>query len=167
MALSGMLGDVTQTRVRGLLEERDPRILDESIPDEVARFEARVQGAAVEVVALIGTDPAAGPLRSLAVEAITRQTASEIEYAEYPEQQNAGNIGRGYSLHQRYLELLARIQAIVTATGIPNGDGTLTPSATAPSGSFPPADPYPDVVLGDPELDAWRGRRGLTYGWPL
>lgn len=144
MALAGMLAEVTQTKVAGLLAERQPEILDDSIPAQVTLFEARVTGAAVEVVILVGSDPAPGPLRGLAVEAVALQTASEIEYAEYPEQQTAGDTGRGYHLHQRYRELLDQIQGYVLG-GMP-GDGTTT-GPLAPRGDFPPPEPFPDPAL--------------------
>lgn len=144
MALTGLLGDVTQSRVAGLLNERRPGILDSEDPDQVARYEARVRGAAVQVVLLTGLDPIQGAVRELAVEAIACQTASEIEYAEYPEQQVAGDDGRGYHLHQRYLELYAQLQRIIdNAGGVVPPDGT-TSVRGRPRGRFPAPQPYPD-----------------------
>ena len=116
MALEGILGDVTTEKVAGLLQQRQPEIFDPEDPDQVNRLEARIRGAAVEVLLLTGANPPAGPVRDLAAEAIALQTASEIEYAEFPEQQVAGDHGRGYHLHQRYLELLARLQEHTAST---------------------------------------------------
>lgn len=151
MALEGMLSEVTQAKVRGLLDERDPIILDTEIPEEVERFEARVQGAAVQVLLLTGTNPPAGPIRDLAVEAIALQTGSEIEYATYPEQQAAGDTGRGYHLHQRYLELLGDLRRIIErGGGIPDDGGSGGPVLTSPHplGTFPaPSAPVPGVDL--------------------
>jgi hypothetical protein len=139
MALDGVRGDVTQPVVGGLLQARRPAILDATDPAEVAKFEARVVGAAVQVVLLVGTDPDAGPLRDLAVEAIATETASQIEYAEFPEQQGPGDIGRGYYLHQRYLELLALLRGYVES-----GTVTGVVGVPKPVGSFPAARAYPD-----------------------
>lgn len=107
--LPPLLADVTQTRVAGLLQRRRPNILDVEDQEQVARFQDRVRGAAVEVVLVIGTDPAPGAMRDLALETIACQVASSIEYAEWPEQQGPEREGRGYYLHQRYLELLTRL----------------------------------------------------------
>lgn len=135
-----ILGEVTQTMVAGLLQQRQPESLETEDVDQLARFADRVRGAAVEVVLLTGADPPAGPVRDLAVEAIALQTASEIEYAEYPEQQAQGLDGRGYHLHQRYLELLARLKEIISAVGgVPEdgGAGGIPTGSRSPLGSFP------------------------------
>ena len=138
MALSGMLAEVTQLRVKSLLKERNPAILD-GVPGQVALFEETVRSAAVEVVLLTGSDDLpAGPLRALAVEAIACETGSLIEYATYPEQQGPGLNGRGYFLHQRFLELLRRLRE-ETLSGGTGGTGGLSPA-----GCFPPAPTYPD-----------------------
>lgn len=125
-----MLGEVSQTKVAGLLQQRRPAILDTENVDELAKFEARVRGAAVEVVLLTGADPDGGPIRDLAIEAIAMQTASEIEYSEYPEQQVAGDVGRGYHLHQRYLELLALLRGELA-------DGAADGLSVSFQGSYP------------------------------
>lgn len=150
MALTGMLADVTQAKVAGLLRQRQPDILDAADADQLAVYEERVRGAAVEVVLLVGSDPTPGPCRDLAVEAIALQTASEIEYAEYPEQQVQGDVGRGYHLHQRYLELLKVLQRLIDAGTVAPGDGA-TPTVPPPLSSFPP--PLPDLVLTEPWED--------------
>lgn len=139
MALSGVRGDVTQPVVAGLLNARRPAILDSNDPAEVAKFEARVTGAAVQVVMLVGTEPAAGPLRELAAEAIATETASQIEYAEFPEQQGPGDIGRGYYLHKRYLELLALLTGYIES-----GTTSGVLGVPSPVGTFPAARDYPD-----------------------
>lgn len=149
--LSGLLADVTREKVAGLLEQRQPDIITSDDPADIARFEARVTGAGVEVIFIVGADRPASPLRTLAVEAIALQTASEIEYAEFPEQQAPGDEGRGYHLHQRYLELLAQLRQWVSAGG---GDGGMSGGGLAPSGSFPAADPAP-VDLLPPRRWAW------------
>lgn len=124
MPLSEMLAEVTAPRVRSLLFERDPRVLDS---DQVTAFEDLVRGAAVQVVLLTGTNPPTGRVRNLAVEAISVQTASEIEYAAFPEQQAPGDSGRGYHLHQRYLELLAELRSTI------NGNGGTVPGSRSRS----------------------------------
>ncbi len=139
MALDGVRGDVTQVKVAGLLQKRKPRLLTDDDPDQVARFEERVKGASVAVVLLVGEDPDAGLLRDLAAEAIAHETAAEIEYAEYPEQQTQGDVGRGYHLHQRYLELLAMLRGYIES-----GTTSGVVGVPAPVGSFPPARCYPD-----------------------
>lgn len=139
MALAGVRGDVTQDKVAGLLQERRPGILDATDPEQVARFEARVTGAGVLVVLLVGVEPAAGLLREMAAEAIALETAAEIEYAEYPEQQTPGDTGRGHHLHQRYLELLAQLRSYIetdTASGVVG--------VPAPVGNFADAACFPD-----------------------
>lgn len=140
-----MLADVTQERIKALLKERQPAILDSGDAEQLALFEAQVRGAAVEVVLLTGDSPDAGPIRELAVTAIAYQAGSEIEYASYPEQQAPGDIGRGYHLHQRYLELLAKLTRLT-------GGGITTPTAGvgSPQGSFPP----PECEI-DPALREW------------
>lgn len=148
MALPGMLAEVTEARVKGLLLERQPDLLDPENPAEVARFEALVKGAAVEVVLLVGPNPPAGPIRDLAVTAVVYQTASEIEGAEYPEQQVQGDLSRAERLHQRYLELLRRLTEILDELG-----GTI-PDDGGSGGIHPPPNGVP------------RGRSPRALGWP-
>lgn len=151
--LAPLLAEVTQTRVAGLLQRRQPAILNAEDAEQVARFEDRVRGAAVEVVLLTGPNPAEGPIRDLAVEIIACQTASGIEYAEFPEQQGPEREGRGYYLHQRHLELLARLRTIIEGAGgqVPDDGGTGGVSTSrTPLGSFPPPlreiDPEPTYL---------------------
>lgn len=144
--LAPLLAEVTQTRVAGLLQRRQPAILESDDTEQEARFQDRVRGAAVEVVLLTGPDPTEGPIRDLAVEVIALQAASSIEYAEYPEQQAPGDTGRGYHLHQRYLELLARLREIIVGAGgqVPDDGGTGGVSTSrVPLGSFP--EPLPEI----------------------
>lgn len=148
MTLEGMLGEVTRLKVAGLLEERPPRIVESNNPADVARFEARVTGAAAAVVLLVGSDPVAGPIRDMAVECITLQTASEIEYAEFPEQNAPGDTNRGYHLHQLYLEQLSALRKVLeNLGGVPPDGGTGGVITTSkPKGRFPAPSPYPDPV---------------------
>lgn len=149
MPLSGMLADVTQVKVASLLNQRRPDILDASIPEEVALFEATVESASVELLFLVNEDPPSGAIRRLAVEAIALETASLIEYAQYPEQQAPGETGRGYHLHQRYLELLGRVRELVNAAGgvVPADGGTpVLLQGGRPRARFPEPMGYPDPV---------------------
>jgi hypothetical protein len=150
MALTGILGDVTRERVSGVLYERDPELLNSDVPAEVAAYEALVRGAAVSVVLLTGLNPPLGSIRDLAVEAIALETGSAIEYAEYPEQQVQGEDGRGYYLHQRYLEKLADLRGIIAALpgGVIPDDGEPIRGGTGlPRARMPAPLPYPDPVL--------------------
>lgn len=147
--MATLVEDVTRDKVKGLLLQRQPEILESDVPDQLVLFLERVGGAATSVVLLTGSDPFPGPIRNLAAEAIAYETASVIEYADYPEQQGPGLDGRGYYLHQQYLEKLAELRAVIAALGgtIPpdGGEGgvSLSPS---PVGCFPQALPYPDPV---------------------
>ncbi len=153
MALDGMLDEIDETKIKGLLLRRE----DPMVFEETDVFEARVRGAAVEVVLLTGDDPDDLAIRALAVEAIAVQTASAIEYAEFPEQQAQGDTGRGYHLHQRYLELLQRLQSLVDAGHGPD-DGEALPTTPAPVGSFPPAyRPIFDPAVPEPYQEPWCG----------
>lgn len=139
MALDGLLGEVTHARVQAHLHERQPDVLEEDVPEQVALFEALVKGAAVRVTLMTGPEPQDQQLRNLAVEAIALEAASIVEYASYPEQQAPGNEGRGYHLHQRFLELLGVISSLVVA-----GGGVVPGGAQAPLGDFPP--PLPEIL---------------------
>lgn len=145
MALVGVRGDITQAKVAGLLLARQSDLLETG---NVEAFEQRVAGASVAVVLLVGEDPASGLLRDLAAEAIAHEVAAQIEYAEYPEQQAQGDNGRGYHLHQRYLELLALLRQYVET-------GTVTGVAgvSSPVGSFP--EPARELDLNTWETGAW------------
>lgn len=143
-----LLEDVTSAKVAGLLQERQPTILDDT--DEArARFAARLRGAAVEVLGLVGGNPPAGITRDLAAEAIAFQVASEIEFAEFPEQQAPGDDGRGGYLHERYVELLKRLKEILDDNDgvVPPGE---LPTRRRPGRSrarFPAPEEYPDPVV--------------------
>ena len=76
MALTGVRADVDQAKVSGLLQARQPDILDAGDPEQIERFEARVRGASVTVVLLAGEDPTQGLLRDLAAEAMHRHLIS-------------------------------------------------------------------------------------------
>jgi hypothetical protein len=146
MALSGLLGDVTRLTVAEKLHQRRPQILISDVPEQLARFEARVRASSLAVRVLVGSDPPAGTIRDLAAEAIALETASATEYAEYPEQQVQGSEGRGYFLHQQYLERLALLaQIIADAGGTVPPDGEPLPATSAlPRATMPEHLPYPD-----------------------
>lgn len=150
MALVGVLGDVTQEEVKGSLLERDPELLDSDVPRHVVAFEQLVKLAGAQVRVIVGTDPPAGPIRELAAQAIAVETASLIEYAEYPEQQIQGEDGRGYFLHQKFLELLGTLSAWVASYGgtVPEDGGVApAPRQGLPRARFQAASPYPDPAI--------------------
>jgi hypothetical protein len=149
MALTGMLAEVTADRLKGPLQQRTPELVESDVPEHLVRLEGLVRGAAVRVVLLTGPDPVPGPFRDLAVEAVVLETASRIEYAEYPEQQTPGDEGRGWHLHQQYLELLAEIRGIVDSNGgTPPSDGGAGPAVAGglPRATFPAPSAYPDPI---------------------
>lgn len=161
MALTGIRGDITRERLSGMLLERDPELLDGDVPEQVTQYENLVRGAAISVVLLTGADPPTGSIRDLAVEAISLETASAIEYAEYPEQQVQGEDGRGYWLHQRYLEKLGELRQIIDDAGgevPPDGEPVRPRRHGIPLGNFPDPLPYPDgarvpgVTYADPRI---------------
>lgn len=149
MALSGLLGDVTRVKVAELLHQRQPRILHSDVPEQLARFEERVKQAGIEVRIVVGDNPPAGSIRDLAAIAIALEAASQTEYADYPEQQVQGEDGRGYFLHQQYLERLATLRMIVAnAGGVVPADGEPVRPTTAglPRSRGPLPGIYPDPV---------------------
>lgn len=150
MALSGLLADVTRDTVAEKLQQRRPTILLSDVPEQLARFEARVKSASLAVRVLVGANPPAGTIRDLAADTIALETASATEYADYPEQQVQGRDGRGYFLHQQYLERLALLQKIITdAGGVVPPDGEPVPGTNTPAlprATMPDALPYPDPV---------------------
>ncbi|HXH77312.1 hypothetical protein [Nocardioides sp.] len=161
MALTGILEEVTRPRLSGgHLRERQSEILDSTVAAVIAGFEELVRSSSLQVVLLTGPNPPAGPLRDLAAEIITLETASAIEYGEFPEQQVQGEDGRGYFLHQRALELLADLTRRIADLGgvIPADGGSAGVSpGLSPLGSFPPALPYPDLVDDTPRTVWWGG----------
>lgn len=149
MALTGMLAEVTADRLKGPLQQRTPELVESDVPEHLVRLEGLVRGASVRVVLLTGPDPVPGAFRDLAVEAIVLETASRIEYAEFPEQQTPGDEGRGWHLHQQYLELLGEIRAIVDSNGgTPPSDGGAGPAIAGglPRATFPAPMAYPDPI---------------------
>lgn len=164
MALSGLLGDVTRVAVAEKLHRRRPQILISDVPEQLARFEERVKSSSLAVRVLVGSNPPAGTIRDLAADAIALETASATEYAEYPEQQVQGSDGRGYFLHQQYLEKLALLERIITDAGgtVPEDGEPLPPAGVAlPRATMPAHLPYPDpayvagVTHPRPDLGRW------------
>ncbi|SDC46067.1 hypothetical protein [Nocardioides lianchengensis] len=132
MALTGLAAHVTKESIAKLLLGRSPDLLDEDVPED--RLDEWVRGVAAKVVPYVGTNPPEGAPRDIALDAIAYEVASEIEYSLFPEQQEQGNIGRGYHLHQKYLEMLAQLGTFPTeGPGVIPGPG--------PVGSFPPPEP--------------------------
>lgn len=149
MALSGLLADVTRETVAEKLHQRRPTVLISDVPEQLARYEARVKSASLAVRVLVGANPPAGTIRDLAADAIALETASSTEYADYPEQQVQGRDGRGFFLHQQYLEKLALLSKIIAdAGGVVPPDGEPVPGAGVTTGlpraTMPEHLPYPD-----------------------
>lgn len=112
MPLTGLAAEVAKPMVGVLLLERDPDILDRTVgnpPEPV--FDIYVRQAAAEVVAIVGTR-VKGDARELALQCIAYGAGSAIEYAEFPEQQTAGDTGRGWYLHKRFTELKEQLRTI-------------------------------------------------------
>lgn len=139
MPLTGLAAEVTKANVGILLAERAPDLLDKTYGTPPApMFEAFVQQIAAEVIPVVGTNPT-GATRALALQAIAYGVASSVEYAEFPEQQAQGNIGRGYFLKLKFNDLLN------TLRGMPSTSAD-TIRAGVSRGSFPPASTYPDPL---------------------
>ena len=133
--------EVRLAAVKSLLYARQSNLLDQDNVEQFPLFLELLNGVAIEVETLVGTDPA-DPIRMLAVQAVTLGTAAQIEFAAYPEQQ-LGDFARANQLQGRYEALLARLkQAVADSTP----DGALPPTAMAPRGCFPSAHTYPDAA---------------------
>jgi len=139
MALTGLAAEITKPMIGILLLERDPGVLDRTygVPAEPV-FEAHVRQITTEVVAVTGPNPQ-GTTRELALQCIAYGVGSAIEYAEFPEQQMAGEQGRGWFLKKRFGELLEMLK------GMPTGGGT---SGSASRARFPSPRRYPDPIRG-------------------
>ncbi|WP_156759555.1 hypothetical protein [Microbacterium karelineae] len=135
MALTGIAGEVTEAMVGVLLKERPVDILEYEYGDPpTSIFEATVQQIAAEVIPVTGPDPQ-GSTRALAIQCIAYGVASNIEYAEFPEQQGAGDLGRGYFLKRKFDDLLSRLASL-------SKDGSAGGSVSR--ARFPAPRPYPD-----------------------
>ncbi|MGO1265604.1 MAG: hypothetical protein ACTMIY_03105 [Microbacterium gubbeenense] len=139
MALTGLAAEVTKSSIAILLLKRDPGVLDRTFgAGEEPLFDAHVRQVATEVIAVTGPDPK-GTTRELALQCIAYGVGSAIEYAEFPEQQMAGDQGRGWFLKKRFGELLDMLK------GMPSGGGT---SGGTSRGRFPPPRRFPDPIRG-------------------
>lgn len=152
-----LAAEVKIAAVRALLIGRDPTILNSDLDgDEVldnaeqfVMFLELLNGVALEVQAVVGTDPQP-PVRELAVWTITVGVAAAIDAAMTPEQMPNGTDGAAEQLRMRYLALLKRLEG-ATGTG---GDGAL--SVAKPVGEFPCPLPYPDPAEPSTRPDyAW------------
>lgn len=148
MPLMGIAADVTKAMVGALLTERDPEILDRTYGDDgSSMFEALVSQVAVEVVPITGPDPD-GATRDLAVQCIAYGVASSVEYSAFPEQQTAGNTGRGWFLKQKFTELLNMLRALPKT-----GPGSIASGVSR--GRFPEPSRYPDALRTYPRRSRW------------
>ncbi len=137
MALTGLAADVDVDQVHALLLARTPELLDPTSPEH-GLYEAEVNGITAEVVSITGPEPQ-GDYRTLTLRAITVGVAAQIEYGLFPEQQGLGDTSRGAMLQKRYERLLEQLASAKAAAGD-------IPSIARPTGSFPPARPYPDAA---------------------
>lgn len=109
--LSPLVQEVRVATLRAHLLARQSDLLDSDDAAEQAPILLEfLISAATEVQTYAGPDPENATLRALSVDAIGLETASRIEYGLYPEQQSAGDSGRGFFLHRTYLERLASIR---------------------------------------------------------
>lgn len=134
-----LIDAVTKAMVKVHLVERDPALIDR-VDGVTPMFDTLRTAVGVQVTVIVGTDPAIGPLRDLAMQAIAYEVASQFEYACFPEQQTAGNIGRGWSLHQRFLEMLTTLKGASSGTGV-GALGSGQPSAIFPARTTTYPDP--------------------------
>lgn len=141
MALTGLAAEVTKPMVQVLLLERDPGILDKTMEDPEDPqpvFDVYVRQVTAEVVAIVGTH-VKGDARELALQCIAYGVGSVIEYAEFPEEQSAGDSGRGWYLHQRFKELKEMLRTLPSSGD--GGGGTGISRARSPKPR-----PYPDPI---------------------
>lgn len=132
---TGLAALVDRDLVEARLTERAPRAFDAEVGEGRDLIEVAIISIAAEVTALVGSGLAATPgaKRDLAVTAIAYGAAMDVEGDLYPEQP------RVLYLRDRYTELLERLRTYVDAATDGNGDGV-----PSPTGSFPPAQCYPD-----------------------
>ncbi|WP_221585559.1 hypothetical protein [Microbacterium sp. G2-8] len=140
MPLTGIASEVTESMVGVLLKERSPDMLFERTYGDPPQtiFEATVQQIAAEVIPVTGADPQ-GATRELTLQCIAYGVASNIEYAEFPEQQGAGSQGRGYFLKRKFDDLLNTLRTLPK-----DGSG----KGNVSRARFPAARPYPDPFGG-------------------
>lgn len=141
MALTGLAAEVTKPMVQALLLVRDSDVLDNTMGDPAHPepvFDVYVRQVAAEVVAIVGTH-VKGDARELALQCIAYGVGSTIEYAFFPEQQSAGDTGRGWYLHKRFTELKDQLRTIPSS-----GDGGA--GAGISRSRSPKPRPYPDPI---------------------
>lgn len=119
---------VDPRRVRALLVNREPALLDEDDPNHDL-FTQTVEGVASELVLIVGEDPTPGPILDLATWCLTLGVAASLETALYPEQQ-LGEDARASELRIRYLAVLSDLRGRA--------------GSARPIGSFPPAERWPE-----------------------
>lgn len=131
--------EVRLASVKALLYARQSDLLDQDNVEQFPLFLELLNGAAIEVESVTGTNPTDTAVRALAVQAITYNVAAQIEFAAYPEQQ-LGDAGRANQLLARYEAIMARLRTVVAE----GAEGALPVAVTGPRGFFPPARAYPD-----------------------
>jgi hypothetical protein len=118
-------------QVQALLVNRQVDLLNPASPEHDL-YSQTVTGVATEIVPIVGADPAPGPVRDLAVWCLALGVAASLETALFPEQQ-LGEDARARELRVRYLAVRAELRGRAG-------------SGSGPTGSFPPALPWPDPV---------------------
>jgi hypothetical protein len=146
--------EVRLASVKALLFARQSDILNQDNAEQFPFFLELLNGVAIEVESVTGTDPQDATIRSLAVQAITLGVAAQIELAAYPEQQ-LGDSARAGALQARFDKIMARLGAVVGT----DAEGALPPAAGRPRARFPKSQPYPDPVQVN------SNRRGCE-SWP-
>jgi hypothetical protein len=135
-----LIDAIGKEAVRVHLAEREPDLVDRADAAGVTLFTSLRTAVAAQITIIVGVDPAPGPVRDLAVQAAAYEIASQFEYACFPEQQTAGNIGRGWFLHQRFEQMLATLKGAASGTDL----GAI--AVGLPMASFPAARTYPDPI---------------------
>lgn len=122
--------------------------------DEYPRLRRVVDGVALEVTAIVGHDPAAGPLRELAKWAVVVGAAAQLDAAAVPEQQP----GSTSALRAQYLALLAQLRSLPGTAG----DGSA--QNQGPLGTFPEPQAWPDAARQPGGRYTGQPRRAHGYG---
>lgn len=131
--------EVRLASVKALLYARQSDILDQDNVEQFPFFLELLNGVAIEVESVTGSDPQNAAVRALAVQAITYGTSAQIEFAAYPEQQ-LGDSARANQLQIRFEALMAQLRGVVAE----GAEGALPAVVTGPRGCFPTARAYPD-----------------------
>lgn len=148
---------VTPDMVSTLLANRRPDLVTRDDAQGNPMFDIMVAQACSRLDPWVGNDlsllPAA--IATLATDAAAHKTASNFEYACYPEQQGPNNTGRGWWLDQEFQKLFEDIKTMLSnVPGVGSGGGTSLPGAVRTSqarGNFCGPRRYPDRAFDYPD----------------